>query len=70
MTLSALLPLAASGATILAEDVRDVIEFNSLFASGVDRKLIADGQASFTPAFFHQIPRLYTEFMDINVATR
>ena len=30
--------------------------------------MIAEGQATFTPAFFHQVPRLITEFMDVNVA--
>jgi itaconate CoA-transferase len=68
ITMSSLLPLPTSAQTILSDDVQGVIEFNSMFASGADRKRIADGQACFTPAFFHQVPRLYTEFMDVNVA--
>ena len=66
--MTSLLPMAASARTILAEDVRDVIHWESMFASGADRGLIHSGAALFNPAFFHQIPRLITEFMDINVA--
>ena len=64
---TSLLPMAASARTILSPDLRDVIHWESLFASGADRGLIAEGQALFNPAYFHQIPRLITEFMDINV---
>ena len=66
--MTGLLPMAASARTILAEDVRDVIHWESMFASGADRGLIQSGSALFTPAFFHQIPRLITEFMDIDIA--
>ena len=68
ITMTSLLPMAASARTVLAEDVRDVIHWESLFASGADRGLINSGDAVFNPAFFHQIPRLITEFMDVNVA--
>ena len=68
ITMTSLLPMAASARTVLAEDVRDVIHWESLFASGADRGLINSGAAVFNPAFFHQIPRLITDFMDVNVA--
>jgi itaconate CoA-transferase len=68
LRMSALLPLDASASSIFREDCRPVIQWESMFASAFDRKLIADKSALFTPAFFHQIPRLFTEFMDINVA--
>ena len=68
LTMTSLLPMAASARTVLAPEVRDVIHWESIFASGADRGLIAEGQATFTPAFFHQVPRLITEFMDVNVA--
>ena len=63
-----LLPMATSARTILQEDVRHVIHWESMFASGADRGLVNSGAAVFNPAFFHQIPRLITEFMDVNVA--
>jgi itaconate CoA-transferase len=68
LTMTSLLPLAASARTILAADVRDVIHWQSIFASGADRTLIASGDAVYAPAFFHQVPRLYREFMHIDVA--
>jgi itaconate CoA-transferase len=68
LRMTSLLPMAASARTILSEDVRDVIHWESMFASGADRGLIHSGAAVFNPAFFHQIPRLITEFMDVNVA--
>jgi itaconate CoA-transferase len=68
LRMTSLLPMAATARTVLAEDVRDVIQWESLFASGADRSLIAQGVALYTPAFFHQVPRLYTEFMDVGVA--
>jgi acyl-CoA hydrolase len=68
LTMTSLLPLAASARTILAPEVRDVIHWQSIFASGADRTLIAAGDAVYSPAFFHQVPRLYREFMGIDVA--
>ena len=68
LRMTSLLPMGASAQSILAPDVQDVINWESIFASGADRKLITDGVAVYTPAFFHQVPRLYTEFMDVNVA--
>ena len=68
ITMTSLLPMTASARTVLSPEVRDVIHWESFFASGADRKLLADGDATFNPAFFHQIPRLLTEFMNVNVA--
>ena len=68
LRMTSLLPMGASAQSILTPEVRQVIKWESLFASGADRQLLADGSAVFTPAFFHQVPRLYTEFMDVKVA--
>jgi len=68
LRMTSLLPLAASASSILQDDVRDVIHWESMFCSGVDRPLIASGRAVYTPAFFHQVPRIYREFLDIDVA--
>lgn len=67
LRMTSLLPMGASARTILQPEVRDIISWESMFASGADRGLIVEGHATFNPAFFHQIPRLITEFMDINV---
>ena len=68
LTMTTLLPMAATARTVLAPDLHEVIRWDSLFASRADRAAIAAGHASFTPAYFHQIPRLLTEFMDVQVA--
>src|SRR6185295_16079835 len=68
LTMTSLLPMAASARTILAADVRDVIRWQSIFASGADRNLISAGEAVYSPAFFHQVPRIYREFLKIDVA--
>ena len=67
LRMTSLLPMGASARTILQPELRDVIHWESMFASGADRGLIVEGDAVFNPAYFHQIPRLITEFMDINV---
>ena len=68
LRMSSLLPMQASASSILAPEVRDVITWESLFVSGTDRELVRAGVAQYNPAYFHQIPRLFTEFMDIQVA--
>jgi itaconate CoA-transferase len=68
LTMTSLLPLAASARSILAPDVRSIIQWRSIFASGADRSLIAAGEAVTAPALFHQVPRLYREFLKIDVA--
>jgi len=68
ITMTSLLPLAHSAKSILAPDVRDVIRWRSIFASGADRNLIAAGEAVYAPALFHQVPRIYREFVDVDVA--
>ncbi|MEE3326743.1 MAG: acetyl-CoA hydrolase/transferase C-terminal domain-containing protein [Myxococcota bacterium] len=67
LRMSALLPLAAAQKSILQPECADVIQWESLFVSAFDRDRIADGSALFTPAYFHQVPRLYREFMPIDV---
>ena len=66
--MTALLPLGASARSTLQPDLRDRIHWESLFASGVDRGMIEAGQAHLVPAFFHQIPRLIEEYLDVGVA--
>jgi itaconate CoA-transferase len=68
LVVTSLLPMGTTARTILAPEVRDVIRWQSIFASGADRGLIASGDAVYSPAFFHQVPRLYREFMKIDVA--
>ena len=48
-----LLPLAATREYLLAEEVRDVIHWHSLYASAGDRDFLASGVADFIPNYFH-----------------
>ena len=68
LRMSSLLPMQASASSIFAPELRDVIRWESLFVSGADRELIRAGIGHYNPAYFHQMPRLITEFMDIQVA--
>jgi itaconate CoA-transferase len=68
LTMTNLLPLGASASSIFAPDVRKVVQWRSIFAGGADRGLIASGEAVYAPALFHQVPRIYREFLNIDVA--
>ena len=67
LTMRALLPFSATKATVLAPELKDVIRWDSLFVGGADRAAVAEGRAGFTPNFFHQVPRLLSEFIPVDV---
>ncbi|MHB8907799.1 MAG: acetyl-CoA hydrolase/transferase family protein [Syntrophales bacterium] len=60
-------PMATAIKTILAVDLCDVIRSYTWFVSGADRSLVRVGLSYFIPNYFHQIPRLCRDFMDIDV---
>ena len=53
--------------TILAVDLMDCVEPYSQFVSAGARGLVNSGLAQFIPNHFHQIPRLLTEFIGVDV---
>ena len=55
LTMRALLPFTATKATVLQEDLKDVIRWESFFLGGADRDAVKEGRACFTPNFFHQV---------------
>jgi itaconate CoA-transferase len=67
LTMRALLPSSGTKATVLQPDVQHVIRWDSFFAGGADRGLISSGDACYTPNYFHQVPRLVSEFIPIDV---
>jgi itaconate CoA-transferase len=67
LTMRALLPFAATKATVLQPDLKDVIRWESLFLGGADRDAVKEGRAGFTPNYFHQVPRLLSEFIPVDV---
>lgn len=66
--LASLLPMKHSAATIFSPDVADVVEWTSMFASGVDRASVQSGASQFIPIQFHQVPRVIRDYLDVDVA--
>lgn len=67
LRMRALLPFASTKATVLQPDLKEVILWDSLFVGGADREAVKDGRAVFTPNYFHQVPRLLSEFIPVDV---
>ena len=61
-----LLPQKYSCETVLALDLCDQVEGYSWFVSGNERGLVRAGLNYFVPSHFHQIPRLISEFMEVD----
>lgn len=63
-----LIPMQHSRNSYLADDVIEKINVNTMFASAYDRDKVREGLSHFVPNEFYQVPRLATEFMEMNVA--
>ncbi len=62
-----LLPMEHAAKTVLSPDLCEVIHGYTWFVSSSDRELVKTGHDYFVPNYFHQIPRLCREFMDIDI---
>ncbi len=62
-----LLPLKHALDTILAPDLSDCVEVTTGFVSGGERGLVEAGLNYYMPNHFHQVPRLLTEFLGVDV---
>ncbi len=64
-------PAEGAATTILAPDLCDCIQVYSWFVGVADRGRVRVGLNYFIPNYFHQIPRLITDFMkiDFTIAT-
>lgn len=62
-----LLPLKHALDTVLAPDLCDCVEAISGFVSGGERGLVEAGLNYYMPNHFHQVPRLLTEFLGVDV---
>ncbi len=62
-----LLPLAHAAKTVLVPDLSDCIQAYSWFVTAADRDRVKVGLDYFVPNYFHQIPRLCSDFMKIDV---
>jgi itaconate CoA-transferase len=61
------LPMEYAAKTVLSPDLSDCIQAYSWFVTAADRAQIKVGLSYYVPNHIHQIPRLCTDFMDIDV---
>ncbi len=61
------LPMEHAARTILSPDLSDCIQAYSWFVTGADRAQVKVGLSYYVPNYIHQIPRLLSDFMDIDV---
>mgnify|MGYP001049922936 CR=1 FL=1 len=62
-----LLPLEHAAKTVLSPDLSDCVQAYSWFVGAADRALVRVGLSYFVPNYFHQIPKLIRDFMQIDV---
>ena len=61
------LAMAYASRTVLSPDLSDCIESYSWFANDADRARHRVGLSYYVPTYLHQIPRLFSEYMDIDI---
>ncbi|NLK07247.1 MAG: acetyl-CoA hydrolase/transferase family protein [Firmicutes bacterium] len=66
LTMHAMLPLTNTLKTVLRDDLPAEINWESYFFSGVDRNAYRNKRATYVPNLFHQAPRLFEEFGQID----
>lgn len=62
-----LAPSEHAAKSVLAPDLADSIQAYTGFVSSADRGLVKVGLSYFVPNYFHQMPRLCRDFMEIDV---
>ena len=62
-----MLPQRHAIKTVLAPDLSDCIQAYSWFVSGAERHRVKVGLSYFVPNYFHQLPKIIRDFMDIDV---
>jgi itaconate CoA-transferase len=61
------LPMEHSARTVLSPDLSDCIQAYSWFVTAADRARVKVGLSYYVPNYIHQIPRLISDYMDIDV---
>jgi itaconate CoA-transferase len=61
------LPFKHASDTLLAVDLMDCVEVHAQFVGTGSRGLVRTGLAYFVPNHFHQVPRLLTDFIGVDV---
>jgi len=62
------LPMAHAQNTVLATDLVDCVERCAHFVGAVDRGLVYAGLNDYLPNHYHQMPKLISEYMTVDVA--
>jgi itaconate CoA-transferase len=62
------LPMAHAQNTVLATDLVDCVERVAQFVGDVDRGLVYTGLNDYLPSHYHQMPRLISDYMTVDVA--
>jgi len=62
-----LFPMEHVAKTVLAPDLSDCIQAYSWFVSSAERGLVKVGLNYFVPNYYHQVPRLIRDFIEIDV---
>jgi len=61
------LPMEYAAKTVLSPDLSDCIQAYSWFVTAADRARVKVGLSYYVPNYIHQIPRLVSDFIDIDV---
>ena len=61
------LPMEYAAKTVLSPDLSDCIQAYSWFVTAADRARVKVGISYYVPNYIHQIPRLVSDFIDIDV---
>lgn len=62
------LPMAHAQNTVLATDLVDCVERRAQFVGNADRGLVQVGLNDYLPNHYHQMPKLISEYMTVDVA--
>lgn len=60
--------VAMGGSVYCKEEYKENFRHNALFVGGSTRKAIMAGRGDYTPAFFHEIPKLFHSTLPVDVA--
>ena len=60
-------PMEHTAKTVLAPDLSDCVEAYTWFVTALDRARVKVGLTYFVPNYFHQLPRICRDFLNIDV---
>lgn len=67
ITIWSMFPMESAVKTVLSPDIADRIHAYTWFVSKGDRDLVKRGLGAFVPCNFHEVPRLCSDFIEIDI---